>query len=51
MELKRVDELKKKEIKAEAIRWLIYGLKKRKNMFKMFMDFHNIKDEDLLKND
>ena len=35
------------KIKQKAIKWLINGAKKRKNMFKMFMEFHNITEEDL----
>ncbi len=34
-------------VRKEAIKFLINALKKRKNMVKVFMDFHNIIDEDL----
>ena len=37
-------------VKQEAIKWLLHALKKRKNMFKMFMDFFNITDEDMAAN-
>ena len=35
------------ELKAEAIKWILVGVKKRKNPYKMFMDFFNITEEDL----
>ncbi len=35
------------EIKQEAIKVMKDALKKRKNMFKVFIEFHNIKLEDL----
>ena len=35
------------ELREEAIRWVIDGAKKKKNMFKMFMDFFNITEENL----
>ncbi len=34
-------------IKQEAIKQIIYGLKYRRNFFKVFMEFHNITEEDL----
>jgi len=36
-------------LKKEAIEWLLYAIKKKKNPYKSFMDFHNITDEDLIK--
>ena len=39
------------KLKEEAVKWVIHGAKKRKNMFKMFMDFFNITEEELKKGD
>ena len=38
-------------LKQEAIKWFLYGVKKRKNPFNMFLDFHNITEEDLSQRD
>ncbi len=38
----RVDGLKQ-----EAIKWVKHGLKYESNFFKVFMEFHNIREEDL----
>ena len=35
------------ELKAEAVKWVIHGANKGKNMFKMFMDFFNLTEEEL----
>ena len=35
------------ELKQKAIKWLLHSLKKKKNPYKSFMDFHNITHEDL----
>ncbi len=34
------------ELKKEAIKAFLYGVKKRKNPFNMFLDFHDITEED-----
>lgn len=31
----------------KAIKWFTYGMKKRKNLVKMYLDFFNIKEGDL----
>ena len=36
-------------LKAEAIKWFLYAVKKKKNMYNMFMEFFNITQEDYLK--
>ena len=36
-----------KDIKKGAIKQIIDGLKKKKNFFKVFLEFHNITEEDL----
>ena len=33
--------------KKEAVKWVLDIVKKNKNPFKAFMEFHNITDEDL----
>lgn len=43
----RVNGLKH-EIKKGAILWILHALKKQKNPYKAFMDFHNIIPEDLV---
>jgi len=37
----------KEVVKEKAIKWFLYGMKKRKNLARMFLDFHNIEMEDL----
>ena len=35
------------QVKIVAIKYFIYGVKKRKNPYKMFMDFFDITEEDM----
>ena len=39
--------VEKKDLKQKAIKWIKHSLKYRRNMYKMFMEFHNITEEDL----
>jgi len=41
--------ISEKELKEAAVKFFLHGLKKRKNPYKMFMEFHSLKEGDFEK--